>query len=168
MATTPPETGTDWKMNFYEQILANKMKKFYSKKENYESFVKIKGKCTGVKTIALSPLFNNLTTLRHSNIILDGLYIDFYSQFEKDYFDIFSRGARVFIHNTTKTIFCSNGEDIGENPEHIQTTLCQLNFMFFLISNNLLGQLIILQNNEKCSSIKQELVMNFQPTFLKI
>ena len=162
-----PEIGTDWQMNYYEKILAKKLKSFYSKKENYESFVKIKGRRNGVKNIALSTLFNNLTTLRHSNIILDGLYVDFYSQFEKDYFDIFSRGARVFIHNTTKTIFCSNGEDTVEHVDHIQTTLCQLNFMFFLISNNLLGQLIVLQNNEKCSP-KQELVLNFQSTFLKI
>ena len=163
----------EWTMNYYEKILAKKLSNFYQKKENYDAFVNIKGKCNGGgKNIALSTLFDNLAILRQSNIVLDGLYTDFYSQFEKDYFDIFARGARVYIHNTTKEIFPSNGEDMHENTQHIQTTLCQLNFMFFLISNNLLRQLIVLQQQQALETSadvpKQELLMVFQPTFLKI
>lgn len=164
------ETATEWKMNYYEKILAKKLTKFYKKKENYNVFVNIKGRCNGNKNIALSTLFDNLAILRQSNIVLDGLYTDFYSQFEKDYFDIFARGTRVYIHHTTNEIYTSNGEDMTENVDHIQTTLCQLNFMFFLISNNLVRQLIVLQPRRQKKDIppKQELLMMFQPTFLKI
>jgi hypothetical protein len=160
----------EWTMNYYEKVLAKKLSGFYQKRENYDAFVHIKGKCsTAGKNIALSTLFDNLAILRQSNIVLDGLYTDFYSQFEKDYFDIFARGARVYIHSTTREIFPSNGNDMHENKEHIQTTLCQLNFMFFLISNNLLRELIVLQHNlEEMLLPKQELLMVFQPTFLKI
>ena len=167
------DIAIEWTLNYYETILAKKLSNFYKKKENYAAFLNIKGKCNGGKNIALSTLFDNLAILRQSNIVLDGLYTDFYSQFEKDYFDIFARGARVYIHNTTKEIFPSNGEDVQNNSEHIQTTLCQLNFMFFLISNNLLRELIVLQQQRSLKTplatlSKQDLLLVFQPTFLKI
>lgn len=74
----------EWTMNYYETILAKKLTNFYKKKENYAAFTNIKGKCNGGKNIALSTLFDNLAILRQSNIVLDGLYTNFYSQFEKE------------------------------------------------------------------------------------
>lgn len=161
---------TNWTMNLYEKILANKLQRFYLIKENYDALISIKGKQNTNKNIALSTLFNNLATLRQNNIVLDGLYTDFYSQFEKDYFDIFARGSRVFINNITREIYPSNGDDVLQNQGNVQTTLCQLNFMFFLISNNLLRDLIVLQppKNTNKIQIKQELLLVFKPTFLKI
>jgi hypothetical protein len=152
-------------MDLYERKLANKLEAYYKNNENFTTFVSVKGKCKSGKNIALSRLYSNLTVLRYSNIALDGLYMDFYGQFEKDYFDIFSRGPRVLLNRKTREITTVEGNNF-DSATHIETTLSQLNFFFFLIKNNLLRQLIV--PALKYPARRQELLFVFQPSFLCI
>lgn len=119
-------------MSLFVLELKEELTSFFRIQKNFEQLEKFKGP---KKCITLSWIVNQLETCKDKKLYK--LYKGQYIIFLKKYFDVFGRGQSLYLCRRTRKIF----EMKGKNCNRIETSLCQLNFLRFVIQNNVLKKL---------------------------
>lgn len=147
--------------SLFELELKEELAHFFKFKPHFDFFLRLKkrepnensDKSTAKKKIALSKIFYQLTQIQHVDVELYDMFRSKFNLYQKKLFDVFCRGKRKYICTRTRKIFNEPGKGVAR----VETTIAQLNFFKFLITENAIERLKKLElTNPKTLHLKKQ------------
>jgi hypothetical protein len=118
-------------MSLFIRELKEELNSFFRIQKNFEQLENFKGPN---KCFTLSWISNELENCKDWKLYC--LYKSQFSLFLKKNFDCFGRGPKVYICKETRKIFDNQNKNL-----RIESSLCQLNYLRFVIESDVINKL---------------------------